>query len=1160
MTQIITAEAVSALFMGISLVFLYSEHNDSKSARMLKINVIIEIVWLLTDMASYKTGFAYIPTLLTFSMGGIALLFYTYFCEAYIAERTSLSPWTFRVTKILSALCVLASAVSFLAGKTVVYENGAAAQICGNPLAVQAVQTLIMLYNPAASFTKRKAVGLRSVVLLTLFSLGPVFGMIAYTASGSDYTVVISAVALMLIIIFLYGGRRREDLEAQIANRALTENNIRILALEDNFVSLYDVCLENGNYVRYDRDDFYRKNISAKPVSPAGFFDTMRENIDRTVLEEDRESTRLVQQKENIVKGLSQSDHIDHFYRVLSGAGPVWMKMRIVYKNAEKKNVIIGIFNAQKEVEARQIEEREQLRETEEAEKLLESVAGVYRFAFAVDMAGSYFKVIRMDEEVRNHLKTADFVSYGDAIAPLFTMLHPADRERMHYELDFDTVREKLKETPSYNVEYRVLVDGAAEWHEMNVTHIIRDEIAMGFGEKDLEITKRHIDRIRFNEYFGLYEADLDTGLFKVIIDSPYYTFSETGKPVPYSPAMKTFAESQTGETKEFFLKLADTDWVIKTLSADDRHSFTYHSITAGNSWVDVTCYVTMRHDDGSPAMFVLGFNFVSSLEAARQEIQRHLNESSHMISGLASGYESLYYVNIDEGLFTVYSLDGEKFPQTSRIVKEGKDPFEMLRTFGASALVCPQDRYLFRDMSAEQFRQRLAGQKRFSLRFRRAAGDTYVWNEMNVVKYEDTDEQANAIVIGFADCDEEIRKELERQKQLSEALAMAEVANRAKTDFLFNMSHDIRTPMNAIIGFTNIAKKEIRNPEKALDSLDKVQRSSDILLSLINDVLDMSRIESGKAELHEEKQDIGTAFDSIAPAMANLAASKEIDLRFSVGDVRDRYVYADGPRFDRVLINIISNAIKYTLPGGFVKVSAEQLADTEPGRGNYRFTVTDSGIGMSEEFQKHMFEDFAREENSTTSGIQGTGLGLSLAKKLVDMMGGTISCVSSQGVGTTFRIVLPFRLRGEETAEEPVGQENSADIDLNGKKALLVEDNELNREIAQEILCDEGITVETAENGQKAVNMVRERGEAYYDFILMDIQMPVMDGYEATRTIRRLMPELKTPIIALSANAFAEDKRKSLEAGMDDHVAKPINVKALVSALARHEEIRVHL
>ena len=392
---------------------------------------------------------------------------------------------------------------------------------------------------------------------------------------------------------------------------------------------------------------------------------------------------------------------------------------------------------------------------------------------------------------------------------------------------------------------------------------------------------------------------------------------------------------------------------------------------------------------------------------------------------------------------------------------------------------------------------------------------------------------------------------------------ARAEAASEAKTAFLFNMSHDIRTPMNAIIGFTNMARKNPDDRAKVADCLGKIQESSGLLLSLINSILDMSRIESGKAAVDEKPGDIRHSFHNLDSTLGELARSRDIDLRFEIGNVSDPYIYVDYDRSNRIFINILSNGIKYTREGGFVRALCEQIGRTEDGeRGLYRYTFEDNGIGMSEEFQKHVFEEFSREENSTTSGIQGTGLGLAVCKSFTELMGGTIECRSRQGVGTTFVVTLPLRLQTEEERRrfeaeaaagtphegEPVGMELLA-----GRRALLVEDNELNREIATDLLEDAGLTVDSAENGAEAVARMREQGGAYYDFILMDIQMPILDGYGATCEIRALYPDMKAPIIAVSANAFAEDRAASLRAGMDDHIAKPIQLPELLGCLVKH-------
>lgn len=384
-------------------------------------------------------------------------------------------------------------------------------------------------------------------------------------------------------------------------------------------------------------------------------------------------------------------------------------------------------------------------------------------------------------------------------------------------------------------------------------------------------------------------------------------------------------------------------------------------------------------------------------------------------------------------------------------------------------------------------------------------------------------------------------------EKKEQEAL---EIANRAMTEFLFNMSHDIRTPMNAIIGFTNIASKNIDNIEKVSDSLSKIQLSGNLLLSLVNDILEFSRIESGNATLNEKYGDIVCAFETIGAVLSNLAEEKGVELIMDSDEIRDRRVLFDETRLECVLINIISNGIKYTPAGGWVRASIHQ----QDGEGDeecvVRFVVEDNGIGMSEESQKHLFEEFFREESALTSEIQGTGLGLPLCKLIVDLMGGTIECESAVGEGSKFTIVIPFRIQDSEECEAESVDVKPDAPDLSGRRVLIVEDNALNREIAREIMSELGAEVDEAENGIMAIESLTEAGADYYDIILMDIRMPVMDGYETTMEIRRLFPESKIPVIALSANSFEEDRQKSREAGMTAHISKPIYNDELYSAV----------
>lgn len=390
-------------------------------------------------------------------------------------------------------------------------------------------------------------------------------------------------------------------------------------------------------------------------------------------------------------------------------------------------------------------------------------------------------------------------------------------------------------------------------------------------------------------------------------------------------------------------------------------------------------------------------------------------------------------------------------------------------------------------------------------------------------------------------------------EKELEKAVLEAKNANEAKTRFLFNMSHDIRTPMNAIIGFSELLEKHIDEKDKAIDYLGKIKSSSNFLLSLINYVLEMARIESGKLALKKEVGCVTELIESLTDVFEPGVKKKFITYSCEI-DIQHKYVIGDEIKVREIFINIIGNSVKYTPEGGKISVSVKEEPFEKENYIAYRIIVEDNGIGMSKEYLPHIFEEFSREHTSTESKVTGTGLGLPIVKSLIDMMGGTIEVESQLGCGTKMNVVLPFELASEkQILEEKQKEKEKISDSILGKRVLLAEDNELNAEIAMTVLKENGLKAERAANGKQCMEMLKKMPEDYYDMILMDIQMPEMDGYEATKRIRNLDDaRADIPIVAMTANAFEEDRQKALESGMNAHVSKPVDMNMLFKVMAQ--------
>ena len=447
----------------------------------------------------------------------------------------------------------------------------------------------------------------------------------------------------------------------------------------------------------------------------------------------------------------------------------------------------------------------------------------------------------------------------------------------------------------------------------------------------------------------------------------------------------------------------------------------------------------------------------------------------------------------------------------------------------------------------------RLYNKESMSSEFKKKNGSWFL--SMIVPQSYDKNGNVTSVLIANRDVTDEKLRELRQEEELREAKLKAECANKAKSSFLFNMSHDIRTPMNAVIGYAELASRHLQETEKLSRYLEKIQICGGQLLSLISNVLDLARIENNKVEMEYTVSNVHECFENCVTLFRQQAESKNQTLSLTE-QIMYPYVYMDAPHLSEICLNIISNAIKYTNTGGTISCNVLQESCAKEDWCNIIITITDNGIGMSEEFQKYIFEDFERERNSTASHIEGSGIGMGITKKLVELMNGTIEVKSKQGEGSSFTVTVPCRKASKEDSQVKKNNSNLSNENcLNGARILLVEDNEINTEIARELLTEEGCIVETADDGVACVDMIEKADADYYKMILMDIQMPVMNGYDAALTIRKMKNAKKSriPIIAMTANVFAEDIQKVLSVGMNDHVAKPIDMNILVPTMMKY-------
>ncbi len=633
-------------------------------------------------------------------------------------------------------------------------------------------------------------------------------------------------------------------------------------------------------------------------------------------------------------------------------------------------------------------------------------------------------------------------------------------------------------------------------------------------------------------------------------------------KKVYYEPVVKDYIDAFImPEAREEAWEKLKPEVVRENISKKGTYDVTYPRIYDGVMAYHQMTFGKTAFSDGRET-YILGMHDVNddvtkelqqmkSLEDALIAAEKAKTDQKlqhDIVTSLSRDFLNVFLVNAAEKKLRILKLDGYVTEGLERGAPKAY-PYDTIVSQYIKDRVYQEDKKMMTDtMNLDNVLIHLSGKPEY-------AGSYRVLDQGRVsyyqYKYMITGDEGQMIA-AFRNIDDIVEAEVKQKNTLAEALDRAEKASKAKTDFLFNMSHDIRTPMNAIIGYTDLLKKNADNLELRNRYIENIQTSNRYLLDLINNVLDTARIESGKAILDEVPSDsfeIGRILDT---AFANEVAKKHIRYTFH-NSVVHRYVYHDITKMEQIMFNIVSNAVKYTPDGGSIDIFFSEEPTGREGYANYTSVVKDTGIGISKEFLPHIFDTFSRERTVTDSKIIGTGLGMGIVKKLVELMGGTITVESELGKGTTVSFTIPHRI-----AEAPVKTENDGSVAtpdiFDGKRILLAEDNELNAEIAMEILGEVGFKVEHAEDGIICVDMLNKHDAGYYDLVLMDIQMPNMDGIKATSVIRSIPDKSKSqiPILAMTANAFEEDKQNALAAGMNGHIAKPIEVQKLMDTLVK--------
>lgn len=1108
----------------------------------------------------------------------------------------------------------------------------------------------------------------------------------------------ISAIELLVILLYLirmvWNARRMAEAESseysEIAD-ALSgtyECIFYVNVLDDTFDSFHSETLMSKLHESVNGRDFFFESIAS-----------LRQNL----YEDDVEIVMHFMEKGAFLKRLEENTSASVEYRLVIDGVPQYYRMKAIKSRKDKNHVIIAVENIDSEVN-KAVAQRQEI---DRNNRVIESLASDFDFVNYVtlgdDASSDYVVTYRASSVLLKAIPGWSSEKIFSKRMELLLKYLVCDSDKLLFreQTNRDRLVSVLKDESVIHVNFKIKLDGKEVFYQMK---IIADKDGIGnlkgivFGlhsvddefKKQMQIQsnlKRNLEIIDIlsEDYSSLFYFNLVDGTSGVLavredIRVALKDLFATCKRL--EDVFKAFVlDMAHPEDREKLVGLASREVVAEKLMHQKRLTIVFRHLYGTEYKYTRLVFAKAEPVDEPPKLIAVGFVEVDSQYRADVEHQENIDR----IMSLSDQYEVVFDVDIDTGMFSS-SVNGSTFKEV--INEETGNPVNFFedREEDIQKVVYRDDvPHVLRTLNREEVLARLQNENSFFQDYRRITSNGLKWYRLKVTKMGDWT-KSRRVLVGLFNNDIVYRKEMAQQAALEQALEMAKSASRAKTMFLNNMSHDIRTPMNAIIGYTELATMHIDNKDLVQNFLGKIELSSNHLLSLINDVLDMSRIESGKLNLNEKPEHLPEIIHTLKDIVQADINSRKLQFYANSIGIQNEDVVCDRLRLNQVLLNVISNAIKYTPIGGSIWFSVEQKESDEPGFGAYEFRIRDSGIGMSEDFLPKIFDAFTRVNSSTVSGIQGTGLGMAITKNIVDLMDGSIDIRSKLDEGTDvvlnfqFKLAKPmeqltkikelegkkilivdddedcirsvpkiFNALGVETdccysgaealekvrkakaegvaydaflidwrmpdmdcinttthlreelgedvlvivmsayewsdiedkalaigirnfVSKPVFPSDARDtllqsfgllhvnapetdkkVNFNGKKVLLVDDNELNREIAQEILEDCGIVVTTACDGAKAVEYMKNVTPGACDLILMDVQMPIMDGYEATREIRKLNKiAAEIPIIAMTANAFADDQQAALDAGMNEHVAKPVNVNKLKEVLAR--------